>query len=1284
MKHITLLCLLALPAPAAIHNVNVLGTTATQAVIQYTAPDNSACNVEISESPTYLPLVYDVDNTKFASASSDARAGSISNGAERHFVAGKRAAEIGLDTVRYSRALQAATRHYFRLTCPSTGDQATGTFQTSTIPFGATYTEPQAIDPAHPGSYALPTLSTNDRTQRVIDPQTGILIKTVTLPQDVFVPVTGVPLSVNRSTAWSGIPNLATADGKSATVSAGTGNLFMALDPASPYFNFFTPYAAGYQNPSTAFGYYQVNLIAAVNKGGAAPANPDDAKIVACLTVDGATCYPGSSQYEAALTPTLSPYPFGSTNTIDLWQSTPGTALPNWPMQVPRSGTVSCDGSPTVTLTAGSPFSVTWKQGSNFNINGTDYTIALLNHTSALTLTTNCPAGSYPYVGNNFGVLVHKKTASADTISIDYGSVNYVLNFYYPFTTGGGNKLCAAVTVTGPNGRPGYNCVMPSGNMYWIDAQSGETHYFNNENTSPNAGCSSASQIFDPNDPDSYYCGATGILYKTKYYGNHSEPVSLNPKGNFLIFQNLNYCNTSSGQPPYTSQQPCIVTTQLTPGTNIGVMAAAFTTNPAYAPAFDPTLFTNVQFKDVDDTGNVIIHVWRGGHNSIAWLIAYNPLATTNSEGGTMAGPAGNHGCVGGGNPGCVIAAMPGWARPGCRWCTMKSGDSPYPGWTDSASYIWGGGVGQGPYYVSVVSGGTNATVTTLNGTTSLQNCPTNTYGATGPNCTMVTVSSEPLSPNHGSGETGQPGEIGNATLGDTFSLAPDGSGELMRLISKTPGSAAGSWVYVLQRDIAHVAGSHSYTNSGANPNLYAVCGANQVPLNTGSGGTWYWNFLADPHGMNATGLTIPADPNEVNNHYFWLHGNGGFASAVVGDNRCAIAFYFCYSTRITGGGTFQQVLTSTPTTGLQTQNPPFGTGSADFSNTQSHPTGGGEHAPPERFNYMFDGRPYRGGFSSGSNTGTGSNPATVVGGQLYKFPASAMPNIDLPFRKIYPTAAFSGQSPLVDISSAATGNLIGTTASDAYKYCVAAVANECRQGSSPGDVFVNAPNVRFPYCYQAAQNLNLSEDYDLCIGGSPMVRDAIMQIDMSKVDNEGRYQRVLTKFSRPRVLSVFYAPYILPNGQWMIFEAHLAGDGSTNKSLLVAKIPPPSPVDNYNRGDFIPLSLTDMPAIPGATQAFVRFGYAENGPWNSLFCTSRLESCIAGSQTSATPVDPVNPFFFEHSEAGKWSGMACSKTNPCTLTIPAIPQRVLYYQYVYTNGTTVVYTSPVMATVVP
>jgi hypothetical protein len=360
---------------------------------------------------------------------------------------------------------------------------------------------------------------------------------------------------------------------------------------------------------------------------------------------------------------------------------------------------------------------------------------------------------------------------------------------------------------------------------------------------------------------------------------------------------------------------------------------------------------------------------------------------------------------------------------------------------------------------------------------------------------------------------------------------------------------------------------------------------------------------------------------------------------------------------------------------------PWFGRGRADGSNHQSHLTGGGVAAPADRFNYMFDGRPYRGGFSSGTVSGTGSNPATLVGGQLYKFPSSAMPNIDLPFRKTYPTAAFSGQTPLVDASSPATGDVLRTDAADSYKYCVAAAANECRQGSSVGDVYVNAPYVRFPFCFVAAQNANLTDDYDICIGGSPMIRDAIMQIGMSNVDNEGHYQRVLTKMRRARTISVFDTPYVMPNGQWMIFESQFPGDGGINKAYLLGKIPPPAPQDSFNRLDFIPISVT-LPAFTGATQAYVRFGYAENGPPANLFCTSRKESCVVGAQTASTPVDPGNPFFFEQTEANHWSGMSC--TAGCTVNIPGIPQRTLYYQFVYKNDTSVIYTSPLSVTIVP
>src|ERR1035438_508375 len=158
--------------------VRIVGTTNTQAVLAWSAPDNGPCTVKVSQQASLTPLVRDVDPALFPGSDRDTRPETITAQTGRVFVVGKRITQRASDGKNYSRALETYTPQYYQVACGSV--VAAGSFTTANIPLGMTYNDVPQVDGSNPGQWMIPT-QVQDRTQTIVDPQTGALLKRISL-----------------------------------------------------------------------------------------------------------------------------------------------------------------------------------------------------------------------------------------------------------------------------------------------------------------------------------------------------------------------------------------------------------------------------------------------------------------------------------------------------------------------------------------------------------------------------------------------------------------------------------------------------------------------------------------------------------------------------------------------------------------------------------------------------------------------------------------------------------------------------------------------------------------------------------------------------------------------------------------------------------------------------------------------------------------------------------------------------------------------------------------------
>jgi hypothetical protein len=1234
-------------AIAAVADVRVMGTTATQAVLAYSAPSEAACTIQISEAnnfdAAYAP-VHDVDPTLFPGSQRDDRPGSLAHGRERVFIAGQRTSERAADQKLYSRALQANTTHYFRVTCG--GETAERGFQTANIPLGTLFPEPPPIDPGNPGEYGWPNFSTalrssypgNVSTEKMVDPDTGLLTRRWTLQSDVTTYETVSNFSVAAGGNDWNTPEKAMADDgntdANAAVYNGTGRSSLFLG----YTSFDTGVRA-FLNWGIAQGgtdYYRLTL-----KGWASGATPEDRTVEVCLTFDTKTC--GSVSKEVVLATAPGTYSISDTN--GTWMS--DWNLPGHPV-ITRSQIGSPNGmvnvSGTLVTRTDSPsnygwFSPRWRAGSKITINGVERTIVRVLAANRLEISEDLGSlTNAPYTASNFGILIQKKTTGPGQVSIGFvqARTRSSMGAYY-WSASAVSEDCSRLQAA--DGR--YYCNV-SGKLYSIDPRNGDSRLLGSARvpaTTPGV------KWGVPYNGGSWNgdCGATTYVDLTWSTTDPLEWYCLIPVGtpDEVHLVKGRYTGDGSGLPSQflttdTWATPALVTyTDLSAELDISSMIRAFSQTHNSPEVFDPALHSCNLAGGHYSTYLPFWCLRGGGQDKLGWLAVYD--TTTNA----------------------VIAAMSThantWpARWGAGHGASMFNTTPWMSGAGQGTGRLDGGTATGAgYYANKIPAGIPAC--TIGSTCEV--CPANLSG--NPNlprwpagqrkCTTIVVDGEPcdLDPNpttetntnHPHCGTASGHFLQDAKSGDIFIMASK-YGEFMRLLSKTGDGKNQTWV--MERKYG--SGWRGIGSCGQNCSLIATAGSAMVDETNAAdnyAGSLYWNFLSDPAGLNEDGNTVIVDGNGINAHNAT---NNGYRVVVLETGRSS-------SYRIGKGSELGAMLN--PPFEWITGNPGFGKPENTFpSATESHVGMNHVAAPDYEKHWTVDARPWLGN----SVYGTGATP---VGGMSNTYRVGQSMPLS---RKHLPTLAFCGYHPLADLSGPASS----ITDLTPYTYCVANAAGECVPGSASGDAYVSCPMV----VSRACGTDNQPEKEDICVGDLRPFTGAQVQLGLRGSDPSGFAQRLLTRsYTRFKLQGPYWNIKALPDASWFYTRNDWL-EGSSNH-LLLFKNPGWPAEDNVNRTTFVPVQVQLGSSPTNADNVVVEFGYNR-----SFECTSRHEACVA--VTSA--INDRNPFYW----AGEsYSGLGCR--GGCTVVIPAVPQRVVYYRVKYRDaGNAVVQTGQTEVAVSP
>lgn len=948
----------------------------------------------------------------------------------------------------------------------------------------------------------------------------------------------------------------------------------------------------------------------------------------------------------------------------------------------------------------------------------TDYSISTVDSATQITLSTG-PASditvAQSWAVDAFGFLVKKKTASADTVSIQYASATYRTSAGTSWPAGGG-PICSIGIVTGPGGKSGQLCYFGDVNVF-ISLDGTTISAYNNirpheENTLWSQGSDCVGNLYgdnmgiigvNPNYPNRMYCrpftgqdryfvigdytGDYRTLDPTKGYG------SLYPSyAGYPVVPNCNGFNGRATDPPVTlpSGTPCVSYTVVT--------SSMKSTIENYGNQLWRKMATTIGGVNCVADENTLGAVWNPTlqkmHISIKCNTGQDTAGITyiwevDDAAKTI-------------NP---IAEIASWARNGTRWSMYHGGTGPVDyslgrvEWTPHPMNVYlnpsiqldSTGTLSGPWLMVYTSVNGNSDVDmTASGANGLQSCatwssspylPTPTPDGTTlidgqpSGCTTVTVDGEPYDDTLGATEasilaadtathlakTGASGrkwlqdiQVGDMLLHYNASANNYKSSEYMQVISKTgsgPGMTLVLWrgggLKTLQNDsTTETSQLAPQTHTGRGRKLLAWM---EYTTSNGFYPKYYVNYLSSALGP-AGGERLDFSPG---------HGQIRLGASVgsAGNNNYGISLGDFATVRRFESLPAFTVPQDVKFHGRQGQNNLI---------SESHVTYVDGAGAGNKYDYMIDGRPWNGYTGSPPD---GSAPISGTTG-VYKWAAATWgaQTYTTLYPKHLPTMARAQKRVIRSISGPGSSITDATT----YTFCYAFVAGECRATSVAGDFYMSVPRVTTVSSVAQSSGADASASYDMAFTHTTSVMSKYTQTLLTPLST-GTATRALTSgFDNYRVEDSYK--------NWSVTSTGTTGVGRTRglegvKSEVFTVEMPPISLDSWDRTRYIPMQI-GVRAFPGANQAAIEFGYAKYGNPSSgqYYCMDRLDAC----RTKATPTD-TNPFDF-----GVETVSATSCTSGCTIDVPVVGNRILYYRVKYYNSGSLVSTGAQQVMVTP